>query len=203
MKTPSAIELCCVLVLTVCGLGMAQSVAAAEVAGVHYQATSQTGSTRLLLNGAGIRQLASVGLYTVGLYTEKKLASANEVLNTTGATQLRMVMLRETSAKKLADMLTQGLVNNATDEGLAPLVSEIFEVGMMLSEHANLLAGDTIQVDSHPLTGTTITIQGNAGSKPVSQTFANPHVFKAMMGIWLGSSPVDPALKSALLGASI
>ena len=136
-------------------------------------------------------------------YTEKKLASANEVLNTTGATQLRMVMLRETSAKKLAEMLTQGLVNNANDEALASVVSEIFEVGMMLSEQANLLAGDTIQVDSHPLTGTTITIQGNAGSKPVSQTFANPHVFKAMMGIWLGSSPVDPALKSALLGVSI
>ena len=202
MKTPSAIALCCALALTFCGLGIAQPVAAAEVAGVQYQATSQAGSTRLVLNGAGGRQLASAGVYTVGLYTEKKLATANEVLNTTGATQLRMVMLRETSAKKLAEMLTQGLVNNASDEGLAPLMSEIFEVGKMLGEQANLMTGDTIQVDSHPLTGTTITIHGNAGSKPLSQTFANPHVFKAMMGIWLGASPVDPALKSALLGAA-
>ena len=83
------------------------------------------------------------------------------------------------------------------------LVSEIVDVGVMLSEQGKLLAGDSIEIDSHPAAGTTLTIRSRSQNAPITQTFANPRLFKVMLGIWLGDRPADPALKQALLGQPI
>lgn len=206
MKTLSEMKLSCkatcMVALSLCLGSIAMPVLAADVAGVQYQATTQAGNTRLLLNGAGVRHLPAGNLYTVGLYAEKKLATVQEVFDTTGATQLRLILLRAVSSKTLSEMLTQGLVANVSDQALAPLISELFDVGMLLSEQGAMAAGDSFQIDSHPLAGTTITIRKAGRTAPVTQTFANPGMFKAMMGIWLGTNPVDSGLKTALLGQS-
>ena len=173
---------------------------ALDVAGVSYQPSAKTGSTALLLNGAGVRQQASTGLYTAGLYLEKKANTPQEVLKSNGAVQLRLVMLREISAKKMTDLLTQGLIANASDEELSELVSDIFSVATMIHEQGKLLPGDTFQIESHPKEGTTVTIKGGGRNMPATQTLIRPGVFKAMMGIWLGDRPADATLKSALLG---
>lgn len=173
---------------------------ALNIAGVQYQASTQVASRTLLLNGAGVRQQDTSGLYTAGLYLERKAATQQDVVSGDGAKQLRLVMLRDISAKKLSELMTQRLIANATDEALAPLISEMFNVGLMLSEQGRLLMGDTFQIDNDPVGGTTITIRGSGRGMPVSKTFAHPDLFKVMMGIWLGERPADTGLKNALLG---
>lgn len=157
----------------------------------------------LLLNGAGVRRDATTGLYTADLYLEHKTSNPTEVLRNRGTTQFRMVMLRDTSATQMVDLITQGLVANASEDDLITLVSEIFDVGLLLREQGKLLAGDSLVIDAHPATGTTLTLRSRAHSEPITQTFANPRLFKAMMGIWLGDHPADPTLKQALLGQPI
>ena len=177
---------------------------ALDVAGVNYRALAQTGNAALFLNGAGVRQQSSVGLYTAGLYLEKKAATPKEVVsNTTGAKQLRLVILRDISAKKLSELLSQGLIANNSDEDLASLIPEMFNVSMMINDQGKLLPGDAFQIDSSPAGETTITITGKGRGMPVSQTFAKPGLFKVMMGIWLGERPADADLKNALLGQPI
>lgn len=123
---------------------------------------------------------------------------AADVANT-APTQFRMVMLKDVKAAQLTELLTQGLVANANDDDLITLVSEIFEVGMLLSEQGTLDAGDSIEVVSHPARETTVSLRAAA---PSALSFANPRFFKVMMGIWLGEHPADPGLKRALLGQS-
>lgn len=188
----------------ICALGLTAAPAwALDVAGVNYQTSAEAGTTQLLLNGAGVRQQASNALYTAGLYLEKKVSTPQEVLGNTGAVQLRLVILREIPAKKLADLLTQGLIANASNDELSELVSDIFSVATMIYEQGKLLPGDSFQIDSHPKQGTTITINGRDRNMPASETLIRPGVFKAMMGIWLGDRPADSGLKNALLGRPV
>lgn len=171
---------------------------------VEVSATAaQVASAPLLLNGSGVRHGAMTGLYSAALYLEHTTANAADVLKNTGNTQFRMVMLRDTTSAQLADLLTEGLVANASEDDLVTLVSEIFDLGVMLSEQGTMTAGDSFQIDSHPAAGTTLTIRSSSRSEPISQTFANPRLFKVMMGIWLGEHPADLGLKSALLGKTI
>lgn len=173
---------------------------ALDVAGVNYQPSAKAGNTALLLNGAGVRQQASTSLYTAGLYLENKASTPQEVLGNSGAVQFRLVMLREIPAKKRADLLSQGLIANVSDDELSELVSDIFSVANMIHEQGKFIAGDTFQIDSHPRRGTTVTIKGSGRNMPATQTLIRPGVFKAMMGIWLGDRPADSTLKGALLG---
>jgi hypothetical protein len=191
------------LALAIALIAATQPAGAAEAAGVNYQFATQQGSNQLQLNGVGTRVLASSGLYTAGLYLEQPVHASQAVLANTGGKQLRLVMLRDAPSRQLAELLTQGLVDNASNDALSDLMSEIFDVGLLLSEHGVFRAGDTVQIDSHPATGTTITIGSGARAAPSSQSFANPGMFKVMMEIWLGEHPVDAGLKQALLGQSV
>ena len=173
---------------------------ALDAAGVAPQTGS---STALVLNGTGVRKGVTSYLYTANLYLEHKTASPAEVLQNNGTKQFRMVMLHDASAAQMADLLTEGLVANASEDDLVTMVSELFDVGVLLSEQGKLSAGDSFEIDSHPAAGTTLTIRSAAHSTPITQTFANPRMFKVMMGIWLGDHPADLGLKSALLGQSI
>lgn len=189
---------------TVCfatALGAVQLPAhALDAAGV----APQTGKgTTLVLNGTGARRGTGTYLYTASLYLEHKTASPTEVLQNYGAKQFRMVMLHDASAKQMADLLTEGLVANSSEDDLVTMVSEIFDIGVLLSEQGKLSAGDSFELDSHPAAGTTLTIRSSAHSTPITQTFANPRMFKVMMGIWLGEHPADLGLKNALLGQPI
>lgn len=165
--------------------------------------TPASDSTSLVLNGTGARRGVTTYLYTARLYLEHKTADPHAVLENSGATRFHMVMLRETTAAEMADLVTQGLVANASEDDLVTLVSEIFDVGVLLSQQGKLSAGDSFEIDAHPAAGTTLTLRSQLHSTPITQTFANPRMFKAMMGIWLGDHPADPALKQALLGEPI
>lgn len=168
---------------------------AADVA----QATPAQGNAQLLLNGTGVRGDAAAGLYAATLHLERKTSDPADVMLNRGTTQFRLVMLKDVKATQLTELLTQGLIANANDDDLITLVSEIFEVGMLLSEQGSLAAGDSIEVVSNPAKGTTVSLQTAA---PSAQSFANPRFLKVMMGIWLGEHPADPGLKRALLGQS-
>jgi hypothetical protein len=167
-------------------------------------AAPQTGnSTSLVLNGTGVRRGTTTYLYTANLYLERQTANPAEVLQNKGTKHFRMVMLHDASAAQMADLLTEGLVANASEDDLITMVSEIFDVGLLLSEQGKLSAGDSFEIDSHPATGTTLTIRSSTHRTPITQTFANPRMFKVMMGIWLGEHAADVGLKSALLGQAI
>lgn len=187
-------------VMVAMSIGSAGNALAKDVGGVNYLESTQAGGTPLTLNGAGVRQQASTALYAIGLYADKRLVTAQEVLAATGPIHLRLVMLRDISASQLADLLTQGLLANASDDGPTSLISDVFNVGTMLHALGQLHPGDTIDIDSSSTRGITVSIGGNGQRMPAQRTFTNLATYKAMMAIWLGDHPVDTALKNALLG---
>ena len=173
---------------------------ALDVAGVNYQTTTQASGAALQLNGAGVRRVGSVDMYTAGLYLEKRANAPDAVLGSQGTKRLRVVMLRDVNGREMSEFLSRGLVGNATDDELAGLITDIVGLGNLIAEQGKLRADDSFQIDWNPLAGTTVSITEKGRAKPVVQVFESPDLVKVMMRIWLGPNPADAGLKSALLG---
>lgn len=176
---------------------------ALEVAGVNFQPQSLLKGTKLQLNGAGVRQQATTPLYTAGLYLEQKAHTAEEVLQTRGAKQIRVVMLREVNSRDFGALLSRGLVTNSNDDQLSNLIPEIMDLGTLIAERGKLEAGDSFVIDWSATQGTTIRVTQRNSRKPAIEVFAKPDVIGAIMRIWLGENPADPVLKAALLGKTV
>jgi hypothetical protein len=168
----------------------------AEPPGAAWQPTLKAGSATLQLNGAGVRRQGAGGFYTAGLYLDQKLATTDAVLSNTGAKQLRVVMLRATSAAEMGELLARGVVANASDEELSRLVPVLFRLGEILGGQKQLVAGDSFQIDWRPGLGTAVRINGQLQGEP----FSEPEAFGVMLRLWLGPQPADGLLKNALLG---
>ncbi len=173
---------------------------ALNVAGVRYAAHKQSGTSTLVLNGAGVRKLANIDLYSAALYLQNKLTTPAAVMADKGAKQLTVTMLRDVTGREMADLLSKGLVDNSSDHALAELMPEIMGLGTLIAEQGKLKSGDSFQIDWSATAGTTITVRQQGKKAPSVQVFAKPDLIGAMMRIWLGERPADTKLKSALLG---
>ena len=92
-----------------------------EVGGVKYDNTLQIGSSRVQLNGAGIRYKAVFKVYTAGLYLTTKAATTEAVLAAPGVKRLHIVMLRDIDANELGKLFTRGMQDNSPREEFAKL----------------------------------------------------------------------------------
>lgn len=173
---------------------------ALDVAGVSYAAHKRSGASTLVLNGAGVRKLANVDLYTAALYLQNKHATPGAVLADKGAKQLTVTLLRDVTGREMADLLSRGLVDNSSNDALAGLMPEIMGLGTLIAERGQLKSGDSFQIDWSATAGTTITVRQQGEKAPSVEVFAKPDLIGAMMRIWLGERPADTTLKSALLG---
>ena len=191
------------LVLALACYAATRPAQALEVAGVNFQPQSQVKGTTLILNGAGVRQQAASPLYTAGLYLEHKATTPEEALQTKGAKQVRVVMLRDINSNEFSDLLSKGLVSNSSNDELSNLIPEIMDLGTLIAERGKLRAGDSFVIDWNAANGTTIRVNQRGSRKPAIEVFAKPDLIVALMRIWLGTRPADAGLKAALLGKAV
>ena len=174
---------------------------ALRVGGVSFAPTTKLGATQLQLNGAGVRQQSAQAMYAAALYLEKKQSMPEAAIQDAGAKRLTVTMLRDVNAREMSDLLANGLKSNSSDAELFGLVSEVFAVSTLIAETRSLRAGDSFQIDWSRAAGTTIQIQQKGQAKPAVKVFPSANLMPAMLRIWLGERPADPALKTALLGS--
>jgi hypothetical protein len=167
-----------------------------DVAGVKFANSLQVGSTRLQLNGAGVRYKVVFKVYAAGLYLADKAATPEAVLAATGPRHLQIVMLREIDANELGKLFTRGMEQNAAREEFSKSIAGIMRMSEIFSAHKKLTPGESFAVEWVPGTGTVILVNG----KPEGQPIKEPEFYTALMKIWLGKSPADAQLKEALLG---
>lgn len=168
-----------------------------EVAGVKYEQSVTVASTKLQLNGAGVRYKAIFKVYTGGLYLAGKAATTEAVLAAPGPKRMHIVMLRDIDANELGKLFTRGMEDNAPREEFAKSIAGTLRLSDLFSAKKKLMAGENFSVDYVPGQGTNVLING----KPqFEQPIKEPEFFNALMKIWLGKNPADNLLKDALLG---
>lgn len=180
-------------------LALASSHALAQpvtVANVKYDEAAQIHGSELHLNGAGVRYKAVFKVYTAGLYLEKKVHTPQEINTLKGPKRMSITMLREIDSQELGKLFSRGMEDNMDRAAFSKLIPGVVRMSQIFSDHKKLAAGDVFSIDWIPGTGTVITVKG----QPQGEPFKEPEFFQALMGIWLGNTPADWKLKSALLG---
>ena len=151
-------------------------------------------STKLILNGAGIRTKFIFDIYIGSLYLEKIQKTSEAVYATHGEKRISMHFLYdEVNKEKLVDGWNDGFKNNLTTNELTKFKAQIEQFN---SFFVTVKKGDVIHLNFIPTTGTEVIINNKSVGNIEGDIF-----FTALLKIWLGDDPADSDLKKAMLGA--
>ena len=180
-KTTLAALVCSALIA-----GSAQ--ASVTVEGTTFDDTSAVAGQNLVLNGAGFRKKLFFRVYTAGLYLPAKAQTAEAVLSQTGAVRVRLILMRNVSAKSFVDALKDGLKDNTPEKELATINAEVTRL-------IAVKTGDAVDF-SFDGKDTSVTLNGNL----VGNGIGGRALFNAVLRIWIGADAIDDTLKAGLLG---
>jgi hypothetical protein len=182
-------------VLFAATLSASLAASAAEVAGVKFEESARVadGQPELVLNGAGIRSKFFVKVYAAGLYLPEKARSLDAILAQPGPKRVRMQFIHsEVSAEKIRSGWTDGYKANHSEAEIAALKDRIDQFNALFP---TLKAGDVVDVDYLPGSGTAVKLNGETKGIIAGEDF-----YPATLKIWLGDSPAHSGLKKAMLG---
>lgn len=179
--------------LLICGAALAATI---DVGGVKVEDSADVQGTKLQLNGAGVRYKAIFKVYTIALYTGKKVGSFEELAAAPGPKRISMTMLREIDSNELGKAFTKGFEDNSPKNEMSKMIPGLMKMSQIFSDQKKMLAGEVVLLDWIPGTGMVVSAKGKVQGEP----FKEVEFFNAMTRIWLGSIPADAKLKDTLLG---
>ena len=147
--------------------------------------------SRLVLNGAGIREFLTVDVYVAALYLTVPRRSIEGVLKLDESVSLQLHFLHSISRQRLIDEWVEILQRNQPPEALPTLQTEL---DRSRSFFRDVQCGDTITLDYVPGQGGRATFNGERMGETVGTAF-----FRAALGVWLGPRPTQPSLKELLI----
>ncbi|MGD8559060.1 MAG: chalcone isomerase family protein [Gammaproteobacteria bacterium] len=147
----------------------------------------------LFLNGAGLRTKFFFKIYVGSLYLTSSTHEIDKVLNDPGPKRVGMhILYKELEKEKITDGWTEGFKDNNTSEQLASLQARLDKFNSLFPD---LKEGDEVYMDYVPDKGTKLVIN----EKPLG-TIEGQDFNIALLKVWLGDSPADSDLKSAMMG---
>lgn len=184
---------CAVLLSLLLTLGLANS---ATLEGQQFPDRITLGESELQLNGLGLRAVAIIRAYVVGLYLTERANTEQAVLAAPGPKRIEIRMLREASAKDFNRALVRGIRKNAAPEELNRLQERIGHMEDAVNAIGTVREGDRITLDLDPARGMLLSLNGQVRADPI----AGADFYAALLRIFVGANPVDQRLKKALLG---
>jgi hypothetical protein len=167
----------------------------AEVAGIRIDPEARVGGINLVLNGAGLRQKFMVDVYILGLYIPERTTSAEAVTDVTGTRRISLTFLRDVTAQALIEALHEGVRDNSSDAEFAKIKASADALAATMRPLGIAKKGETVALDYLPEKGSQVVMNG----RPVGLPIPGRDLYRALLRIWLGHSPVDHNLKRALL----
>jgi hypothetical protein len=149
--------------------------------------------TVLSLIGAGVRTKFFFDIYVGALYLPETMHDVEQVIDDPGPKRVGMYILySEISKEKITSAWTEGFEDNNTDAQLKSLQQRLDQFNGMFKD---LKEGDVVFMDYMPDMGTQLVINGQEIGTIEGHDFNT-----ALLKVWLGKSPADSDLKSAMLG---
>lgn len=149
--------------------------------------------TPLQLNGIGFRTKFFFKVYIGALYTQNRASTRDDVVSQRGPKRLLMhFVYDEVESEKLVAAWNEGFEANTSRAQLEKLRDRIQRFNALFP---TVHAGDVVQLDYIPGSGTRVTINGAQRAVIEGADFNT-----ALLDIWLGEEPADEDLKEAMLG---
>ena len=173
----------------------APSATTPSAGGTQFTGGIAVDGTPLVANGAGVRTRFFAKVYAAALYLPARSSNTAAILGSEAPAALHIVMLRDLGADRFVEALETGLAKNLPAARYAQLAAPRAELAAALRAVGEARKGDRIELLRPPSGKTRLLVNGS-----VRAEIDAPGFFAALLHIWLGESPVDPALKEGLLG---
>lgn len=178
--------------IALCGLLVASSAVAGNLAGVTMAESSSVGSTKLELNGMALRSKAIFKVYVAGLYLPAKSSDPSAVLGADSHRQLVMHWLRNVDKEAICEGWQEGLAANTP--GASAELKAQFDT--LCSYMQGAKTGDRFVFTYVPEEGTTVEVAGSKKGTIPGKAFAD-----ALFASWIGPKPgPGAAFREALMG---
>lgn len=164
---------------------------AASLAGVTMADTAQVGSTKLVLNGLGLRTEFMVKVYVAGLYLEQKSSDPSAIIKADAPNRIIMQFLHGASKSQMTSAFKESF-NDNTPDAMKTMQSDIDRLFGALDA---VKPGDQMIFTYVPGTGTTFAINGQDKLTIAGSAF-NP----VILSVWLGPKPPTASVKKGMLG---
>jgi hypothetical protein len=152
-------------------------------------------TTKLVLNGAGIRSKFFFSIYIGALYVPEKSHDPHVLEMMPGRKRVVMKFLYdEVSGSKLASGWEEGFVNNQSEQQMSGLRSRLDKFKQLFP---TVHKGDVIWLDYIPGSGTQVRVNTRLRGGNIQ----GADFYRALLQVWLGEEPADSDLKRAMLGS--
>ena len=180
-----------IVVLLICS-----PASAFEIAGISLPETAGMASgEKMVLNGAGIRTKFFVKVYVGALYLKEKNSNPGAILEMPGPKRVVMHFLHSEVAKeKITDAWNAGFSENSSAKEMEAFQPDLNRFNALFR---TMHKGDVIRLDYLPSEGTQVWINDVLQGSIKGENFN-----RALLKVWLGSSPADKGLKEGMLGIS-
>lgn len=189
-----------ILVPTAWALACGQPARALDLDSVRLEDSARVAGKSLVLNGAGVARRLVFRVYAIGLYLIDRKVTAEEILATDGPRRIAIAILRDISSQDFQNAVADHVSRDSPQHDKAVVHSQMAALLKAIARQPDgLREGDTLTMDWVPDTGTVVQLNG----RPLVAPMPGRAFYNALLGIWLGDSPADPALKPKLLGRSL
>lgn len=168
---------------------------ALELYDVKVPDTAQVGNTTLQLNGAGLRTKFFFKVYVGGLYLEKKVHTAAEVLADTGPKRVAMFWKMDVDNSDIQDGFKDDFDANISPSEMKTLAPQLKRFMAVFDKFKEVKEGDVIDLDYVPGEGTHILLNGKE-----MDHIAGADFYRALLRVWFGDHPADDDLEKGMLG---
>ena len=152
---------------------------------------------KLILNGAGLRELLWVDVYACGLYVKSPEIDDRKLIEKNELAIFRMdILSKAVSQNKLIKAFYKGFESGNSEAAFIRLSPQIDQFVKYL-EGLNLKIGDKIDIVYEPNVGVSM----YSNYKKLG-TVGNLDFKQALWNIWLSKDPVDKSLKTELLNGA-
>ena len=158
--------------------------------GVEITDASTVAGKTVNLNGTGLRSVLFIKVYVIGLWTERKVSSADDALDS-GAWKVELHMLRGLDPEKITDGVQDGFAKNSAAE----LDNLQARLDTFKAQFSKVSKGDVIELAWEPGKGTVTRVNSAQKGTIEGKDFAD-----ALLKVWLGADPVQSDIKDGMLG---
>lgn len=180
--------------------GLSKPAHAAELGGATLPDSAEVSGKKLRLNGMGLRQATFLNLnvYAAGLYLETLSSSADEILASPQAKQVRMHFLREVDAEKIQNAWSQSFKKNCQSdcEKLKAALERLNTAMQKMAPGESMVLTflpDRLELTLKSEKAQTIVQNKDKGTE--GRDFG-----KIVLASWLGQEPPNEGLKEGMLG---
>lgn len=168
-----------------------------DLGGVRLDDSTQVGGRQLQLNGAGVSKRLMFKVYAMGLYLPDRRRHASEVLAADGPRRMTILPLRAISGEDFFEAVMSDL--SPERFGAPEVLQHLVQLAEAIARQpGGLRKGDVLNLDWVPDVGAVVSLN----RRPLAAPVRNVAVYQALLAVWLGEKPTDPALKAQLLGTS-